>query len=838
MTKAKRLVDLLKPSLYELFISIDEKDMKFYGRVSITAEKLISSNEIILHAADLEIKSAEISHASSKQMSNFEYDESQQELTLKVDEVVKTGEISINIEFSANITESMVGLYPSKFKKDGKEKLLFSTQLEGHHAREMFPCIDEPSAKAIFELTIEFDESATVISNTEEVEHKVANKRKTTKFGKTPLMSSYLLAFVAGDIKYLEAKTSSGIKIKTWATPNHYKNTEFALECAVKAFDLLEKFFDVPYPLEKCDLVAIPEFAAGAMENWGLITYRESDLIIDEHSKLAERQRVAAVTAHELAHQWFGNLVTMAWWNDLWLNESFASFMEVYIPNKIFPKWNLWADFVAYDYSTAQGLDRLKSTHAIEVDIDSPAQIRTMFDAISYEKGSIIIRMILGFIGEEAFRTGLQNYMKKHKYGNTTTEDLWNAWSQSSGLDVVTLAKSWTTQEGFPIVSLVSDNEHLSLSQKRYLLHPDKTNKQLWQIPIRLDDKLLVFDQVKRTLQSRPNDTINSGHVGFYITDYDEGTLSRISANFEKLEEEEKIGLINDLFESSKSGDTPLDLGLNSLELLSNQNGSALWAVASGELGSLRYNFVDAQPTLEATFNKYIESLIKHSYDRLAWNMNKKDSIDDELLRPIIIGQAIDAKIPIVLKEAETHLQKTQTAEDLPPHLRTILLRHLSKSNPDSFKKLRRDYNMQTSPGLRRSLGLALISTQDRQNIDACIEMITEQEVRLQDVLSWIAGLLSNHTARDTAWQWLRNNWPYLKKRYGSNDMSLAYIPVIAGSRLTSTKQLEEYRYFFNKKDFSFIYNKVEQGEEVLSWKVNWIQENTPLLKDWLARQN
>jgi puromycin-sensitive aminopeptidase len=356
------------------------------------------------------------------------------------------GEYHVVLEFSGKITDPMNGLYPCYFTHEGKKKFVLATQFESHHAREVFPCIDEPEAKATFDLALNTPLEGDVIANTPARTVLKEKSQQTTIFETTPVMSTYLLAFAYGDIGFKEAKSKNGTIVRGYATPDNVQFVDFALDTAVKVLDFYEDYFALAFPLPKIDMIALPDFAAGAMENWGLITYREQCMLVDPvNTSIHTKQYVAMVVAHELAHQWFGNLVTMQWWTDLWLNEGFASWIEYLAIDKLFPEWHMWTQFIADEQQPALKLDALDNTHAIEVPINHPDEIRTIFDAISYNKGASVIHMLHGYLGAEDFRDGLRHYLKKHAYKNTVTQDLWAALEEISGKPVKEFMHAWTS---------------------------------------------------------------------------------------------------------------------------------------------------------------------------------------------------------------------------------------------------------------------------------------------------------------------------------------------------------------------------------------------------------
>ena len=370
----------------------NDEHSHFTGSVTIDGELQKDTNTIELHAKDLHIVRAVV----GDQEVTTSYEEKTDTLTLTAPESISKGKITLDIEYSSDITSKLHGIYPSTFKNSkGEDETMLATQLESHHAREVLPCIDEPAAKATFNLTLRVNKGHVGLSNTPIASEKVQDDgSKLIRYEKTPKMSIYLLAFVSGDLVASRAKTKRGVDVAVWSTHDKADQTSFALEVAKDCLDFYEAYFKIDYPLAKCDLIALPDFVTGAMENWGCITFRETAMLVDESTSQSGKQWVAEVVAHELAHQWFGNLVTMQWWTDLWLNEGFASWIGVLAVDQLFPEWNMWTDFILSDTFRGQSLDSLESSHPVEVNITDPDEIRSIFDAISYSKGAAVIHML------------------------------------------------------------------------------------------------------------------------------------------------------------------------------------------------------------------------------------------------------------------------------------------------------------------------------------------------------------------------------------------------------------------------------------------------------------
>ena len=474
-----RFIESFIPENYNLFLDINRSEKTFTGNVAITGEAL--DNHISLHQKDLTISSVLLDNESL----SFQMDDANEAFHIELPE---TGVLTLVIEFSGRITDNMTGIYPSYYTYNGEKKEIISTQFESHFAREAFPCVDEPEAKATFDLSLKFDaeEGDTALSNMPEINSHLREETGVWTFETTPRMSTYLLAFGFGALHGKTAKTKNGTEVGVFATVAQAENSfDFALDIAVRVIEFYEDYFQVKYPIPLSYHLALPDFSAGAMENWGLVTYREVYLLVDENSSAASRQQVALVVAHELAHQWFGNLVTMKWWDDLWLNESFANMMEYVSVNAIEPSWNIFEDFQTTGVPNALQRDATDGVQSVHMEVSHPDEINTLFDsAIVYAKGSRLMHMLRRWLGDEAFAKGLKAYFEKHQYNNTVGRDLWNALSEASGKDVSSFMDTWLEQPGYPVVSAEVVDDTLILSQKQFFIGEHEDKGRLWEIPL------------------------------------------------------------------------------------------------------------------------------------------------------------------------------------------------------------------------------------------------------------------------------------------------------------------------------------------------------------------
>ncbi|MCJ2520885.1 MAG: M1 family metallopeptidase, partial [Candidatus Thermoplasmatota archaeon] len=452
-----RLPASVRPEKYVLSLKPDLNEFTFQGEESVDIQVTESVSSITLNASELQVSSARVKlgEGTTLPAKGIDLDESEETVTLSFDRTLPKGPATLSMQFTGILNDQLRGFYRSQYVTPrGEKRFLAATQFAATDARLAFPCWDEPALKATFEVTLVIRHDYAAISNTHVVaETRLDDGTKAVRFAETPRMSTYLLAFVVGDLASLEATAPDGTLIRVWATRDKVQFGRFALENSIRLLNYLNDYFGIRYPLKKLDHIALPDFAAGAMENWGAITYRERALLYDPKiSSAITKQRIVEVIAHEMAHMWFGDLVTMEWWDDLWLNESFASWMGNKAVAQLYPEWSMWTQFLFLDTTGGLNLDGLKNSHAIEVSVKDPAEISEIFDRISYSKGAAILWMLEQFLDEKTFQRGIHGYLSTNKYGNARTEDLWKALTIASGQPVTNLMDTWVKQTGFPLL--------------------------------------------------------------------------------------------------------------------------------------------------------------------------------------------------------------------------------------------------------------------------------------------------------------------------------------------------------------------------------------------------
>ena len=795
MTKVPRLLDTFTPNHYNLTLDLTRAEEKeFSGTVIISGDS--TGESISLHSKGLTIQSATIDDQPAD-VSFGEFDE------LKLSQPnLENGNHTIRIDFSGTVTDAMHGLYPCYFTHDGVKKQLFATQFESHHAREVFPCVDEPAAKAEYDLTLVTQTGITVLGNMPVKFQEENSDSLTTTFEKTPRMSSYLLAFVIGELHKKTARTKSGVEVNIWATPAQNENTlDFALDIATRSIDFYDEYFGVKYPLPKSDHVALPDFSSGAMENWGLITYRESCLLADpELTPESSRRFIATVIAHELSHQWFGNLVTMNWWNDLWLNESFANMMEYVAIDALHPEWRMWEDFATNEVTAALRRDSLDGVQSVQADVNHPDEISTLFDpAIVYAKGGRLLVMVRKLIGEEAFRAGLKSYFEKFAYKNTVGNDLWQELESASGQPIVNLMNAWISQPGLPVVSVSNSHDAAILSQERFFIGEHQPSDALWPIPLFANQPLdvKILNQKEITVSIKKPLQLNCGLSAHFVTKYDESTRECLLKNITELPTLDKICILQDAtilaragFENSASL-LPLALSLKT------ETNEKVFGMAAGALTELR-KFVDDNDAARDSLKKISGEFARATFEELDWDEKAGESDDDRERRTTALSLMIYSEDKEVLNEAKTRFDNNKL-EDLPTEIRALIIsanvRHFE--TPEMIDNLFTTYKNTSSNDLQNDIAIGLTSTKNPETAEKILANIKDSNIiRPQDASRWFVYLIRTRESRQIVWNWLKENWAWVEDTFGEDKSYDDFIRYTATALLTPN-ELNDFQQFF-----------------------------------------
>ncbi len=797
----------ITPINYNLTFEPDLKKFTFRGHEIITIDCKKPTDTIFLNCAEIKIKSIHTEQLGKIIKSTSKTYEKKEELQIKLKEKIK-GKATIHIEFQGVLNDRLLGFYRSQYKQGGKIKYLATTQFEAADARRAFPCWDVPEAKATFEISIIADNKYSAISNMPVESKKKIGRKTLYKFGKTPIVSTYLIYLGVGEFEYLTSKVGK-IQIRVVTTKGNKSKGKFSLNLGKKLLTSYEKYFGIKYPLPKLDLIAVPDFAAGAMENWGAITFRETILLYDpKTSSTRTKQFIAEVISHEIAHQWFGNLVTMKWWNDLWLNESFATFMATKFVDKFYPEWDLWNQFVEDAMNVAMGLDSLKTTHPIDVKVNSPAEIREIFDAISYDKGGCILRMLEHYVGETNFRKGLKQYLTNFKYKNAQGQDLWNKIGNASRMPVSNMVNSWLKQSGFPLVEIDQKGSNLYVKQKRYLLEYDKKfSKGQWMIPLSIglsqEISKKMFSKKSMTIKI-PKKTIgfvaNYGRKGFYRVKYGEGILLdlKMLVDQKRIAPIDRWAIQNDLYSLCVSGNEQVRNYLDFSDAYYEEDSYLASVNVAHNLASLFFRAYDEKFSEE--IRGYAISYFRKILFELGWEPKKSDKHTDALLRSFAIstlGKLDDEEVLDEVKKRYRKFLKSQSSLS-PDLIEPVCSIAAWTGNSKTHSELINLYkNAKTMEEKLRFLG-AMCSFKNKQLLEKSLNFSQTPEVKSQNMQLPIMKVSANPYGKQVLWPWLKKNWKKINKKVGHGNPLFNRI-VASISSVADDSMEKEIKLFFKK---------------------------------------
>ena len=851
----------VRPVKYRLTLTPDLVRFTFGGEETIDLEVLQSTSEIVLNAAEIEVQSASVARrdGATEAAQRIEYDKAAETVTIAFGNPLPPGQAKLALQFTGELNDRLQGFYRSTYQTlDGETRTLASTQFEATDARRAFPCWDEPAIKATFEATLVIPSHLTALSNTPLASETPAETgMKRVRFRETPPMSTYLLAFVVGELESIEAKSLDGTLVRVWTTPGRANQGQFALDVAVGLLPYFNDYFGIPYPLEKLDHLAIPDFAAGAMENWGAITYRETALLFDpENSSPGTRQRIAEVVAHEMAHMWFGDLVTMAWWNDLWLNESFASWMATKAVDHLFPEWDMWTQFVFSDLNAGLGLDGLENSHPIEQEVRNPAEIGQLFDAISYSKGASIIRMLEQFIGPDLFRKGLHRYLSAHQYANARTSDLWQAMEEESGQPVTAMMDSWTRQSGYPVIQAEIHREasqvEVHLSQRRFLYTGVTQDPAQWQVPISVSGKgttqsgsILLGDREDVLLleQASPSDDsgawvkINPAHTGFYRVHYALEEWSRLIPAIESLElpAADRLGLQSDAYALVRAGLLPATQFLELARAYGNEQEFAVWADLAANLRHLDHLLF--QESYHGQLQALGRELLRPIARQVGWDPKPGEGHLQTLLRSTVLGQLGAFGDQDTLRDAQERFQRyLETPSSLVPDLRGVVYGLAAQAGDrathDTMRRLAQEATLQEE---KVRLLVSMARFQQQELIEETLRMSLSSEVRAQDTVTLVGAVAFNpHGGTALAWEYIKSNWPEFDRRYGAGGFAIMRLVSITGN-FTTPEARQDVEEFFQGHPTPAAARTIQQALERIDLNARWLERNRDDLHKWFG---
>jgi tricorn protease interacting factor F2/3 len=781
---------------YEIELDVDFQSLGYKGRENINLEN--SDGTLVLDTIGHEFARIAV---DGKTLPSESVSQDSGTLTLKG--LPKGGSASVSIDFSGKVDDKSIhGFYKSSYDSG----YLLATDFEPTGARRLFPCVDNPSFRAEIILEVLVDESLTAISNmpiarTETLADGEGRRRKRVIFEKTPKMSTYLLFLGIG--KFEEEKLDDGgvanaIEIIGAASPGKGVKTRFGLENGAKFLKAYTDYYSIPYPLKKLHLIALPEYAAGAMENWGAITFREAALLIDENSSVSNRRRVTSIIGHEVAHQWFGDLVTMKWWNDLWLNESFATFMEAKTTDSLYPDWKMFDDFLLYDTGPALGGDSLRNTHPIDVNVSSPEEVSSIFDEISYGKGASILRMIEAYLGEESFRSGVARYLERFKYANAEGNDLWRSIQETSGQPVERIMSAWIKTEGHPVVDVERNGDNLELRQRRFLLlaEPELEGRgTLWPIPLTANingkTKRLLMDQERASIVIEQGGELRSlkfnvGQTGFYRVHYSKDLYDVIKQGFDRFGDADRYGILNDLFSFMLAGSVEPSLYFEFARRVLGERSYIVANEISGQLGLL-FNLARESEEVRRTYGEFLHTQI----DRLGTTAREGESDHEKLLRE---GIARDLALfdDDFAEKIAANFGKYRT---LDPGMRNATaVAYARVSGERGFDDIARLAKEIGNDSDEVRLLRALTTFRDGALVERALDLAMGGELNRANSIYAVNAAAWNQYTRDVTWRWFIRNLDQLREMFaGTSHAGYMAENIIPGTGIGREKEVSEY---------------------------------------------
>ena len=848
LASAQRLPEVARPDNYKLTFAPDLEKAKFEGDETITLRLLKATSEITLNAVDIDFHDVTVMSGGATQKATVTPEKEKEMVVLKVEKPLAAGPATIHITYTGILNDEMRGLY---LGKDDKGRKYAASQFEATDARRAFPSFDEPDYKATFDITAIADKDHVAISNYKVVSDTPGpGDKHTVKFATTAKMSSYLAALVVGNFEYIEGSVD-GIPIRVYSTPGKKEMGKFALEAAEYIVGYYDKYFGIKYPYGKLDLIGLPDFSAGAMENIGCITFREVLLQTDEKGSIDLKKTIASVTAHEIAHMWFGDLVTMKWWDDIWLNEGFATWMENKPVAKWKPEWNYDLDDVSGTGGTLN-VDSLANTRPIHQAAETPAQIQELFDGIAYGKAASVLRMLESYLGEETFRAGVNAYLQEHKYANSTADDFWDTQAKTSHKPVDKIMPTWVKQPGAPIINVKAqcsgNSTSVTLTQQRYFVDRVKfeaANDQLWQIPLCLkgsasDGKakceLMTKKEETFTLPGCSNWVLaNAGATGYYRTGYQPDAVRALATDAEtKLTPGERIALQNDIWSSIRVGREPVGDYLAFAQGLQSDRNRAVLEDVLGRLNYIgRYLVTDSD---RDSFHVWLRQYLAPAAKDVGYEPKPGESDEQRTLRSRVLGAlGYDARDPQTLEVA--HKVAEQALAD-PASVDSELAGGalgLAALNGDSafYDQVMAALKNPKSPEEYYRYLFTLPQFTDTKLLQRTLDFAISPDVRSQDALGVITSVMGNPAGQELAWDFVRQHWTEVEKAGG--PFASAQI-VGATSVFCDAASRDQVTEFFTAHKVAAAERTYKQSIERINNCIDLKSQQEPQLTSWLGQ--
>ncbi|XP_012621645.3 glutamyl aminopeptidase [Microcebus murinus] len=858
-----RLPDFLSPAHYDLEVRPELEADRYSGSVSVAVNVSAPTRHLWLHLRETRVTRLPALRAPSGRQVPvrrcFEYPQQEYLVVEAEEELPPSGDDGLyvlTLEFAGWLNGSLVGFYRTTYTENGQTRSIAATDHEPTDARKSFPCFDEPNKKATYTISIVHPKEYAALSNMPVAKREsVDDKWDRTTFEKSVPMSTYLVCFAVHRFQAVTRMSNSGKPLTIYVQPEQKHTAEYAANITKLAFDYFEEYFAMNYSLPKLDKIAIPDFGTGAMENWGLITYRETNLLYDPNeSASSNRQRVATVVAHELVHQWFGNTVTMDWWDDLWLNEGFASFFEFLGVNHAEKDWQMRDQMLHEDVLSVQEDDSLMSSHPIIVTVTTPAEITSVFDGISYSKGASILRMLEDWLTPEKFQKGCQIYLEKYKFKNAKTSDFWEALEQASNLPVREVMDTWTRQMGYPVLDVKDTG---NIVQKRFLLdsradpsQPPSALGYTWNIPVKWTEdgisSITLYNRSEKggiTLNSsNPSGNaflkINPDHIGFYRVNYEELIWNQIaknlSLNHKDFSSADRASLIDDAFALARAQLLDYRVALNLTKYLEREEDLLPWQRVISAISYIISMFEDDKE-LYPVMEEYFQGLVKPIADSLKWT-DTGDHLT-KLLRASVLGLACKMGDREALSNASQLFEQWLSGTvSLPVNLRLLVYRYgmQNSGNETSWNYTLEQYQKTPLAQEKEKLLYGLASVKSVPLLSRYLDLLKDTSIiKTQDVFTVIRYISYNSYGKQMAWNWIQLNWDYLVNRYTLNDRNLGRIVTIAEPFNTELQLWQMESFFAKYPEAGAGETPREQVLETVKNNIEWLKQNRDAIREW-----
>ena len=845
-----RLPRSVRPTRYDLRLEPDLTTLTFTGDETVTLEVKEATAEIVLNAVDLAFGDATVTNARGESLRGTPIvDEAAERCRITFASSIAPGTWRLRLTFTGILNDKLRGFYRSSYKDpSGEPRLMAATQFEATDARRAFPSWDEPAFKAVFAVTLVIDPKLTAVSNTSIVSERAERGRKVVTFADTMKMSTYLVAFVVGELEATDAVLVGRTPVRVWCVPGKRHLAAFGHEIGVASLRFFEEYYGLPYPSDKLDLLAIPDFAAGAMENLGAITFRETALLVDARAAShSELERVADVVAHENAHMWFGDLVTMTWWNGIWLNEAFATFMEILAVDAWKPEWQRWTTF-GVSRAAALSVDGLHSTRPIEFHVEAPRDADAMFDVLTYEKGASVLRMLEQYLGTSVFRDGVREYLRRHAYDNAETGDLWAALGRAANQPIPEVMDAWIFKPGYPLVSARLEGGQLVLSQQRFNYLPEPLpgstpapKNQLWQVPVQVrlsaagrassERRLLAGADLRVPVPERLDAVlVNEGGHGFYRVRYSGELLERLLGKLDTLAGIERFNLVNDAWAVTVAGHMTLTDYLDLTARFRGERDRNVWSVLLASFAMLNRIVAPAdRPRLAAL----VRDRVAPAFADLGWTPK---SGEDELTRQLrgdlvrALGVLGDDRA-MQARAAELY---ARSAADLDPNVLPAIIGVLAHAGETArYDEFLKKFQSAATPQEEQRYLYALAAFRQRDLLTQTLARTINGEFRTQDAPFVARSLLTSVHGRELAWEFVKSNWDTMERQYPKAGLRRLAEGVVG----LATPELErDVHAFFHVRKPEFGGKTLEQYLEQLRIAVRLRERESAALATYLAR--